>query len=77
LSGGHYLREDAEVRLYGVQGDRTLRIVGAGSQIAAEPRLAGGSRPKAGQGRLDEAFGRTESKGGTLGKTTTVRSKAA
>ncbi len=74
MSGGQYLGEGAEVRLYGVQGHRTLEIVEVGSPIPTEPRLAGASRPKADQGKLDdvldEASGKPDSKGGVPGKTT-------
>ena len=51
FSGGQYSAEGTEVRLYGAQGNRTLEIVGA-----SEPRPTRDSRPKADQGKLDDAF---------------------
>jgi len=48
FSGGQYLAEGAEVRLYGTEGARTLEIVGTGLP-AQEPRNEGTS-PKTDQG---------------------------
>ena len=65
-SGGQYLARGAEVRLYGVQGDRALEIVGAGPPPTKSPN-EGKTKVKTDQGKLDQAFDKALS--GALEKT--------